>query len=59
MLMNISWDKFLEEYTLAEGIHIDSKGAFIYPSENSKLTNKEELKAICTEYNRLLKEVKE
>lgn len=34
-------------------------GAFVYTSENSKLTNKEELKAICTKYNRLLKEVKE
>lgn len=52
-------NKFLEEYTLAEGIHINSRGAFVYTSKNSKLNNKEELKAICTEYNRLLKEVKE
>lgn len=57
--MNNTWDEFLKEYTPAEGIYITNKGALVYTLENSKLANKEELEAICTEYNKLVKGVKE
>lgn len=38
--ISISQDTFLQQYTLAKGIHITNRGAFVYTSENSRLENK-------------------